>query len=52
MRNNIVSVLLNAEEVGQLYWDEIITDGRSKMHIDKIKTLISLYLCPFALRNR
>lgn len=22
MQNNIVSVLLNQEEVGQLYWDE------------------------------
>ena len=22
MPNNIVSVLLNAEEIGQLYWDE------------------------------
>jgi HipA-like C-terminal domain./HipA-like N-terminal domain. len=31
---------------------QIITDGRSKMHIDKIKTLISMYLCPLALRKR
>lgn len=32
--------------------NQIITDGRAKMCIDKIKTLIRTYLCPLALRNR
>ena len=32
--------------------NQIITDGRAKMDINKMKTLIRIYLCPLALRNR